>query len=66
MGYDITEVAACSTLNYRFDKPSCPHCRAGEHYQPGVPEALNQQLEETAGTAESEEQPSQSYAPKRP
>ena len=62
MGYDITEVAACSTLNYRFDNPSCPHCWAGERHHPGVPDALNQQLEETADTAEPEERPSDSHS----
>ena len=54
MGYDITEVAACSTLNYRFDNPSCPHCRAGERRQPGGLEELNQQRGETADPAEFE------------
>ena len=49
-------------MYYRFDNPSCPHCRAGERHQPGVPETLNQQLEETAGTAESEERPSNSHS----
>ena len=62
MGYDITEESACSTLNYRFDNPSCPHCRAGVRYQPGVLDALNQQLRETAGIAESEERPSNSLS----
>ena len=62
MGYDITEESACSTLNYRFDNPSCPHCRAGVRYQPRVLDALNQQLGETAGIAESEERPSNSLS----
>ena len=62
MGYDITEAAACSTLNHHFDNPSCPHCRAGERHHPGIPEALNQQLEETADTSESEERPSNSHS----